>query len=360
MQYISFFIVIILYTTKYIALINYTHTSGDHMGKRIKKRMKLRTKIRITLLLIIFILSFIYTIKYLDKINIGSDNDIFLKQLIDDSSNIKTKHSNKTTGFIKYIANINLFDPVSIINSNYAYLLKESEGLSDNDEEEKVEKTSNYINNPNPDEVIKDPIVYIYNTHQREDYRSSNTANYNITPNVMMASYVLKERLNKLKIPSIVEENNVSEILRINSWNYASSYKVTRLMLEQAIKDEPTLKYFIDLHRDSISRKLTTLETNNKKYAKILFVIGLENKNYEKNLKMSETLHNYLNKELPGISKGIYKKKGKYVNGIYNQDFNPNTILVELGGNENTIEEAVNTIEILSKVISKYIGEQND
>ena len=129
MQYISFFIVIILYTTKYIALINYTHTSGDHMGNRIKKRMKLRTKIRITLLLIIFILSFIYTIKYLDKINIGSDNDIFLKQLIDDSSNIKTKHSNKTTGFIKYIANINLFDPVSIINSNYAYLLKVLQGL---------------------------------------------------------------------------------------------------------------------------------------------------------------------------------------------------------------------------------------
>ena len=319
---------------------------------------KLKTKVKSILLIIIFSLSFIYTIKYLDNINLGIDNDIFLKSLIDNSTNINTKHSTKN-GFIRYIANLNLFNPVSIINSNYAYLINNKNvTVSEDESEAHVEKTSNYIKNPNPDEVIKDPIVYIYNTHQREGYKSSNSEAYNITPNVMMASFVLKERLKNLGISSVVEEQDVTEILRINNWNYASSYKVTRMLLEQAIKDHPTLKFFIDLHRDSISKDKTTLEKDGKKYAKILFIIGLENKNYEKNLDVTETLHNALNKELPGISKGIYKKQGKYVNGIYNQDFNPNTILVELGGEENTIEEAVNTLEILSKVISKYVGDK--
>ena len=116
------------------------------MGKIIKKKIKLKTKIKLILLIMIFLYSFIYTIKYLDKANIGIDNDKFLKQLIDDSSNIKTKHSNKTSGFIKYIANINLFDPIGIINSNYAYLLKENnDGNNVDEEHEQVEKTSNYI-----------------------------------------------------------------------------------------------------------------------------------------------------------------------------------------------------------------------
>lgn len=331
------------------------------MGKRLKKKIKLKTKVKTILLILIFTISFIYTIKYLDTINLGVDNDIFLKTLIEDSTNINTKHNKKNNSIIRYIANIDIFSPTNILNSSYATLINNNtKGNKPKDEQPTLKKTTNYVKNPKPEEVIKDPIVYIYNTHQKEGYKKSNNTKYNITPNVMMASYVLKERLNKLNIPTIVEENNVTEILNINNWNYAYSYKVSRMLMEQAKKDEPTLKYFIDLHRDSISKTKTTLEKNNKKYAKILFIIGLENKNYEKNLKVTETIHKYLNQALPGISKGIYKKQGKHVNGIYNQDFSKNTILIELGGEENTIEEAVNTIEIISKVLSKYIGEDND
>lgn len=332
------------------------------MGKKFKRKVKLKVKFKFLFLVILSFFSFVYTIKYLDRVNIGIDNDEFLKMLIDDSSNIRTKHSSKKNGFIKYVANLNIFDPVSIISSNYAYLVNGEDGEIEDDEDEvkKIDKTSSYIENPNPEEIIKDPLVYIYSTHQREDYQSSNSESYNITPNVMMASYVLKERLQNLNVPTIVEENDVTEILRINSWNYASSYKVTRMLMEQAIKDEPTLKYFIDLHRDSISKDKTTLEVNGVKYAKILFVVGLEHKDYEKNLKIAEELSKRLNKECVGISKGVYKKQGKYVNGIYNQDFSPNTMLIELGGVENNIEEAVNTIKILAKVLAEYIGDQNE
>ena len=53
----------------------------------------------------------------------------------------------------------------------------------------------------------------------------------------------------------------------------------------------------------------------------------------------------------------IYKKKGKGVNGVYNQDFSSNCILIEFGGNKNTIDEVYNTVIALGEIISNYIGD---
>ena len=53
-----------------------------------------------------------------------------------------------------------------------------------------------------------------------------------------------------------------------------------------------SLKYYIDIHRDSITKDKTTVIINNKSYAKILFLIGLENPNYQENLIFTEKLNN--------------------------------------------------------------------
>ena len=66
---------------------------------------------------------------------------------------------------------------------------------------ENLKVKTKYIKDPNPTEV-KEPRVYIYNTHQLENYSATNFEDYNITPNVLMASYMLKEKLNKNNIPS--------------------------------------------------------------------------------------------------------------------------------------------------------------
>ena len=85
------------------------------------------------------------------------------------------------------------------------------------------------------------------------------------------------------------------------------------------------------------------------------FLIGLENPNYEKNLEFTEKLNNMINNKYPNLSRGIYKKQGKGVNGVYNQDFDPNTILIEVGGEENTIDEVYNTAEVISNILTEYI-----
>lgn len=201
----------------------------------------------------------------------------------------------------------------------------------------------------------KEKVVYIYNTHQTEEYAPTTFIEYSIRPTVMISDYIIQDILNENNYETIVEERSIKEILNNNKWNYASSYKASRIYLEDIVINNPNLKYFIDVHRDSISKDKTTTTINNKSYAKILFVVGLENPNYQKNLVFVEEINNCLNNNYPTISKGIYKKQGPGVNGIYNQDFSPYTILVEMGGYENTINEVMNSSVAFSTCLLEVI-----
>ena len=47
------------------------------------------------------------------------------------------------------------------------------------------------------------------------------------------------------------------------------------------------------------------------------------------------------------------------MNGVYNQDLGDNIILLEVGGNESTINEVANTLDLIGNVIVKKLGEEN-
>ena len=199
------------------------------------------------------------------------------------------------------------------------------------------------------------PIVYIYNTHTNEEYSYSKNNLYNITPTVLTASYMLESELESLGINCIVEDKNTTNIVNERGLSYSSSYKVSRELLENKKLEYPSLVYFIDLHRDSVKRNITTTTINNITYAKTMFLLGLENKNYQENKNVMEMLDNYLDTNYKGLSRGIYEKQGAGVNGVYNQDFNPNVMLIEVGGVDNTIMEISNSIKVIAKMLDNYI-----
>ena len=130
--------------------------------------------------------------------------------------------------------------------------------------------------------------------------------------------------------------------------------------MEEAKKENESLKYFIDIHRDSLPKDKTTISINGKNFAKVLFIVGLENSNYKENLYFTEKINNKINEKYEGLSKGIYNKEGPGVNGVYNQDFSPYTILIEVGGEENNVEEVMNTMIEVSKIISEVIIENEN
>jgi stage II sporulation protein P len=189
-----------------------------------------------------------------------------------------------------------------------------------------------------------------------ENYNAKNLEIYNITPNVMMASYMLKEKLNDLGVQTVVNESNLAEFMRINSWDHAASYKASRIFILDAKNKYDTLEYYIDIHRDAIKKSEGTKVINGKSYARTLFVVGLDNPNYEPNLTLATTLNKKINDKYPGLSRGVIKKQGEGVDGVYNQDISPKSMLIEIGGYESTIEEVMCTVEAISKVLYEYIG----
>ena len=194
------------------------------------------------------------------------------------------------------------------------------------------------------------PQIYIYNTHQQEEYIGEAT--------VLTASYYLKDNLEKQGIKTIVEETNIKEILENNNWNYDQSYKASRINLEKIKAQYPSIKIFIDLHRDALPRNLSTVTINSKDYAKVLFVIGKEHDNYLKNLEFTKSINNIIEKDYPTLTKGILEKEGPGVNGIYNQDLGENIILIEIGAQENNLEEVINTLDVITNVIKEKLNEK--
>lgn len=323
--------------------------------KRFKFKKKYRFKYKTVLILFLYLLfGFIGFILFCN-LKLYSSNEEFILSLLTDSNHYKKYKYNWFNKFTNIIFSSEITKPTTLLES-----LLVSKDLSHYDEiydADSLEEISQHIKDPNPSSSNK-PVVYIYNSHQLENYSSTNYEAYNITPNVMMASYILREKLKEQGIEALVEESDITEFIRINNWNYNYSYMASRYYIEDAINKNESLKYFIDVHRDSINKNSSTYSLNNKNYAKVLFVVGLEHQNYNYNLELATYFNSKLNNQYPGLSRGIIKKSGANVNGIYNQDISNNAMLIEVGGYENTIDEVYNTMEILAIILKDIINER--
>ena len=323
------------------------------------KRKIFKSFIYIVIIYLIFSITFYYSLKNSNDIN----NTKFINFLLEvGNSHLLENYKlvDVVNSSTNYIFNIDFKNPVTILNTSILRGVNKKDNITleyndDYSDLEELKKISSFIEDPNPVD-IDNPIVYIYNSHQLENYNSYNLDIYGITPNVLMASYLLKEKLNSKGISTIVEDTNLTEFLSINGWDHASSYKASRIFILDKKNKYSSLKYFIDIHRDSVGKSGTTVNIDGKAYAKILFVVGLEHDNYKDNLEISEKINSLANKYYSGLSKGILKKEGVGVDGIYNQDISPNSILIEVGGVDNNIDEVLNTIEALSNILSYYIN----
>lgn len=310
---------------------------------RLKLRNGFKMKfLKLILVVIIIIISFVITFKVLyDKIEIKVDNNTYIDFLVKDT-----------------FSNYNLNDIKRL--SSTEFLLKYSFGIDKVNTGTNVDIVTPVIKDKEEKNTNSKPKVYIFNTHQTEGYNSNFLEAFNINNTVYLASHILGEYLSDLGVATIVEENSIIDVLNTNGWKYGYSYRASRILLENAYKKNPSLDFFIDLHRDAASYDRTVTEIDGKKYAKILFVVGLEHDNYEPNLQLAKTLNERIKKIAPTLSRGVLEKKGPGVNGKYNQDFNKNTILIEVGGQYNYIEEVNNTLKIIAEVIYEYLEDEKE
>ena len=318
-----------------------------------KSKKTKKIKFRIILFIIMIFSSFIITIKALSKYNLPYQNSDLVNFLIENNNPFIINSKSNYSYFHKLMSkliDLDLTKPVSILDTNF-------KGLTKN-----IDKEDKKLKQVSKEDVLSSdkPTIYLYNSHDTEEYKPSSFAEYSVMPTVKLSDYILKEKLEDNGFCVLIEEQSISSIRSSLGLNYAGSYTASRVLMEQAKENYPSLIYFIDLHRDSLSHDKTTLTYNDKNYAKVMFLVGLENPTYDGNLDFSTMISESINSKVPELSKGIYKKEGVGVNGVYNQDFSNRTILIEIGGPENTIDEVYETLLVLSEVLTEVIESDQD
>ena len=141
--------------------------------------------------------------------------------------------------------------------------------------------------------------------------------------------------------------------------NRNQAYTTARLQIEPFLKEHPEIQVVIDLHRDGGAKRMSVID--GKETAKIMLFNGLcrnssgpiadlENPNLSGNLAFSLQLNLVGRVLYPDLMHRIYLK-----NYRYNQHYRERSILVELGTDQNTVEEAYNAMEFFVDVLDSVL-----
>jgi stage II sporulation protein P len=217
------------------------------------------------------------------------------------------------------------------------------------------------ITNPigQPPKTAGDNVAFIYQTHSNESFLpelngvTDPDKAYSDKVNVISVGQRLAQNLEKDGIGAVHSQTVYPSTVK--NFEYPYSYKYSLKTLQEAFAQHPDLKYYFDIHRDSAARSKTTATIDGKDYAQVYFIIGGKNPNWKKNEEFANKIHQVLEAKHPGISKGIHAKEASEGNGLYNQSFSPNNILIEVGGPYNSLEECYRTTDWLAEAISEVI-----
>ncbi|AZS13754.1 stage II sporulation protein P [Paenibacillus lutimineralis] len=209
-------------------------------------------------------------------------------------------------------------------------------------------------------EVNYENQVFIYSSHNRESWRSvaRNVKGSSVDDrdiNIAMVGRYLGDVLQEKGVPTFVNNIDIARRLEEQRLSYSKSYEESRRAINTALKTNPSLTYFLDIHRDSdVPKQTTTTSINGESYARILFVIGTNHSNHAKNKQFADELNELLKQNYPGISRGVLLKSAKQGNGEYNQSVSTGSLLIEIGGANNTFQESQRAAEALADVFAQY------
>ncbi|HIX78143.1 MAG TPA: stage II sporulation protein P [Candidatus Fusicatenibacter merdavium] len=209
------------------------------------------------------------------------------------------------------------------------------------------------------------PQILIYHTHSQEGFADSVDGDTSTTV-IGVGDYLaqlLQERYG-YQVLHITDTFDIvdGQIDRSAAYNYAEP------VISQALQEHPTIEIVIDLHRDGVdeSKHLVT-EVNGKQTAQVMFFNGLSRTNQngeisylpnpyiEDNLAFSFQLEYLAKQYYPGYTRCIYLKGYRY-----NLHLKPRSLLLEVGAQTNTVEEAKNAMEPFADLLYKVLnGEGN-
>ncbi|MCC5910323.1 MAG: stage II sporulation protein P [Clostridiaceae bacterium] len=200
------------------------------------------------------------------------------------------------------------------------------------------------------------PHILIYHTHGTESYYPASEGNYHTLRkeySVITVAEIMAEELEKRGY------NVIHDTTYHDYPSYSGSYSRSLETARKILKENPSIKVVLDVHRDGydhietnpnrarlVSNNQATI--NDETSTKFQFVIGPAAPNRSE----VETFANYVkaisDSKYPGFSKPILVKPY----GQFNQFLSNHYALLEVGSNANTIEEAKRSAVYLADVFA--------
>ena len=199
------------------------------------------------------------------------------------------------------------------------------------------------------------PLIALYNTHNSETYKLTDGLTHlkgkagGVT---IVAKEIQKYIQEKYQIPVVYSPT-------IHDLSFNRSYIESHKTAARLIKEYPELEMVFDVHRDgSMTREQSLAKVNGQSVAKILIVVGTdaraEHVNWRENLRFARKLSAKLDVMYPGLSRGIAINQGRY-----NQELSTAALLVEIGSDQNTTDEAVATGRLFATAVVALLNDMH-
>lgn len=210
-----------------------------------------------------------------------------------------------------------------------------------------------------------EPQVLIVHTHTSEAYLKEDVGFYyedysgrstDESENVTSVGDAIVKKLNSRGIGAL------HSLKHHDSPTYNGSYNRSEVTTYSYLKKYPSIKVVIDIHRDAIGnggeegKYKPTFVANGKKGAQIMIMSGYDPtgaygfSHWEKNLSFALKLEQTAEKLYPGMTRPLY-----FGDFAYNMFINSGSLLIEVGTDVNTVEEATYTGELLGDVLAQVL-----
>ena len=196
----------------------------------------------------------------------------------------------------------------------------------------------------------KSILVGIYNTHNSECYAGDGGPERRQGENgdVVAVGATLKEALIRKGIGAV-------HSLQIHDGaDFMKAYGASVKTATQMIKDYPSIKILLDIHRDGLPPGVpkSTVMVNGQNVSKVMVVIGKKNPHWENNEALAKKLITLGNEKYPGL---FVQSISYAADARYNQHLSDGGLLLEFGSQLNTLKEAKGAAEAVAEILAEYL-----
>ena len=142
---------------------------------------------------------------------------------------------------------------------------------------------------------------------------------------------------------------------------YTGAYGSSKAEVERLLKEYPTIRVVLDIHRDAIypdasTRVKPTAVIGGKKAAQVMIVVGMKNSktvpnpHVAVNFALGAQLQQEMHYTYEGLARPILLADARY-----NQQLQAGSLLIEVGSDANTAEEAIYAGELLGKSLVQVL-----